>query len=110
MVVGASYAVVRTVMAGERSTINADTKDVVRALRGFGVELPRNHLVALRGRDFRTLDHDAILKVNVRKDGHWHWVVWDAENRRVLDPKRRPYRKIRATSYLPVQRPVQRFR
>ena len=105
MVVGASYAIVRGVMADDRSTIYANTKDVVKALRHFGADLPRDRLVVLRGRNFRRLEYDAILKVNVRKDGHWHWVVWDAKKQRVLDPKRRPYRTIRATSYLPVNRP-----
>lgn len=49
------------------------------------------------------LDCHAVLAINRRKSGDWHWVVWDHERRRVLDPKEPPYRrKIRPRYYLPV--------
>ena len=46
---------------------------------------------------------DAVLAVNPQKIGEWHWVVWDCERGRVLDPKEPPCRlRIRPWYYLPV--------
>jgi hypothetical protein len=54
---------------------------------------PAKRLTKFRGYD--VLENDAILKVNpYTKGADWHWVVWDAERTRILDPRRpRPYVK-----------------
>jgi ABC-type bacteriocin/lantibiotic exporter with double-glycine peptidase domain len=60
-------------------------------------------LVLLRSRNFRTLTHPALLKVNPRKQGlEWHWVVWTGK--KLLDPKRPPYPvwALRPVAYLRV--------
>ena len=52
-----------------------------------------------------SLGYDAILMSKWRpSDVNWHWVVWDAEHQRVLDPQDPPYKQYRFRSYLKVQR------
>ena len=78
------------------------TNDLRLALISFGLT-PGPRLIPLRTRCYRDLSCDAILKVWPRRDGRdWHWVVWDARRRRVLDSLPEPYKHIRAISYLPV--------
>lgn len=64
---------------------------------------PGRAVVPLRGRDYRTLAHPALLKVNPRLQGfEWHWVVWTGS--KVLDPKNPPYAlsRLRPVGYLRV--------
>ncbi|MFZ3328900.1 MAG: hypothetical protein WA231_24860 [Methylocella sp.] len=66
------------------------------ALRDALIKL--GHQPAKRLTKFRVydvLENDAILKVNpYNKGADWHWVAWDAERTRILDPWRpRPYVK-----------------
>ena len=55
------------------------------------------------------LDCSAILAINYRQCGEWHWVVWDHERGRILDPRNRrytgepPYKRIRPWYYLIVR-------
>lgn len=56
------------------------------------------HQPAKRLTKFRVYDvseNDAILKVNpYNKGADWHWVAWDTERTRILDPWRpRPFVK-----------------
>ncbi|MGE0093766.1 MAG: cysteine peptidase family C39 domain-containing protein [Alphaproteobacteria bacterium] len=85
-----------------RTSTFTDTRDLRRVLKRFGFKTS-GHLRSLRGRQLIDLRSDAILKVNPRPDGSWHWVIWDATRKRILDPKgprRGPYRY---SSYLLVQ-------
>lgn len=69
-------------------------------MEAHGVRLGRR-LIPLRGKHPSELGFDALLKVNVRKNGReWHWVLWDHERQKVLDPKRPPYKRLRFTSYV----------
>ena len=79
------------------------TKELSDALTSLGLECGRR-LKPLGKKSYRDLECDAVLKVWPRKDRSWHWVVWDARRKRVLDPWEPPYMHIHATSYLPVTR------
>ena len=80
-----------------------DTGDLRKALAVYGLELA-HHLVPFRSTKYEDLEDNAILKVNPRRGGaEWHWVVWDATRRRLLDPRDPPYRRISACSYLRVR-------
>lgn len=78
-------------------------------------EIMRRHGVSIEGRARRgnglkpeqlNLDCDALLKVNLRLDGEeWHWVIWDNHRRRVLDPKQKPYVRLKCVSYWKLKRP-----
>ena len=66
------------------------------ALRDALIKLghqPAKRLTKFRGYD--VLENGAILKVNpYNKGADWHWVAWNAERTRILDPWRpRPYVK-----------------
>ena len=101
---GTTYADVKERMFSGSPVRRTGTKDLRWALVSFGVAAgPR--LVPLRTCHYRNLTCDAVLKVWPRRNGRdWHWVVWDARRRRVLDPLPEPYKHIKAISYLPVTR------
>ena len=81
-----------------------NTGDLRRALAIHGLELA-HHSVPFRSTSYEDLEDTAILKATPRRGGaEWHWVVWDAERRRLLDPKDPPYKQTRACSYLTVHR------
>ena len=82
---------------------HTNTGDLKLALAACGLE-PARHLVPFRSTKYQDLEDNAILKVNPRRAGaEWHWVVWDAERRRLLDPRDPPDKWIRACSYLRVR-------
>ena len=82
---------------------DADTGDLRRALAAHGLE-PARHSVPFRSTSYEDLKDNAILKVNPRRGGaEWHWIVWDANRQRLLDPRDPPYKRIRACSYLRVR-------
>jgi hypothetical protein len=33
----------------------------------------------------------------------WHWVVWDSQEQRILDPMRSPRKRYRVASRLPIR-------
>jgi hypothetical protein len=100
MLAGQTYAQVRKAMFNNDSVENTDTSDLRKALRKYGVRSARR-LIPLRTRCYRELTHDAILKVNVKRNGNWHWIVWDAARQRPLDPQT-PKPRPRAVSFLRV--------
>lgn len=88
-------------MFGDESGDYTDATTLRRALTKLRVRVG-DRLVPLRGRSYGDPTHDAILKVNARSDGSWHWVVWDATRSRLIDPRQPPYKRIRAVSFLVV--------
>ena len=44
--------------------------------------------VGLRRPDFESRDYNCLLRTRKTNDGNWHWMVWDAAGRQVLDPMR----------------------
>lgn len=102
MIVGTTYAKALTVIFGDRHRKYhyTNTGDLRRALAQFGY-LASPRLMPLRGRPFMELTEHAILKVNRHKHG-WHWVVWDAERRQILDPHAKASGTYQAVSFLSV--------
>jgi hypothetical protein len=89
-----------------------ETRDIRNGLREFGLKSARR-LTQFRGNkhihDYKELKHDAMLKlVNPRthRSGSFHWVVWDARRRKILDPQHPRYKipPARITSFLKVWR------
>jgi ABC-type bacteriocin/lantibiotic exporter with double-glycine peptidase domain len=75
------------------------TKDEMRAaLIRFGV-ITSKRLVVCRNPE--RLERDAPLRTNVLANGNWHWAVWDAKRKKVLDPY---YKRTRFCSCLVVRR------
>ena len=65
-------------------------------LLAYGYSTPKR-LIPLRKKKLTDLKTDALLKI-----GDWHWCVWDAKRKRVIDPLRRPDPWIKPSAYLPV--------
>jgi hypothetical protein len=102
MLTGACYYDVVMYM-GYSST---DPLKIQKGLQKFGLKSAKR-LTQFRGNkeypDYKKLDFDAVLKMVHRKGGSYHFVVWDAKRRRILDPNYPPFRIGRAhriTSYL----------
>lgn len=100
MVAGVSYWAACEAIFGPKpprrhSTYTADLR---RGLNRLGINTT-DRLKPLGGRSLTALAVDAIVKVNPRQDG-WHWVIWDAQRQRILDPRHPSYRRYRAVSGL----------
>ena len=103
MLAGKSYGAVAKEMFPDGVVPHTNTGDLKMALAAHGLE-PARHPVPFRSTKYQDLEDDAILKVNPRRGSvEWHWVVWDAGRRRLLDPRDPPYKRIRACSYLRVR-------
>ena len=103
MLAGKSYGAVAKEMFPDGVVPHTNTGDLRKALAACGLE-PARHLVPFRSTKYQDLKDNAILKVNPRRGGaEWHWVVWDAGRRRLLDPRDPPYKRVRACSYLRVR-------
>jgi hypothetical protein len=69
-----------------------DTRKVRNGLQKFGLRSARR-LVPFRGNkkygDYKDLPADAILKLvsSRHRGGTFHWVVWDAKRKKILDPQ-----------------------
>lgn len=77
--------------------------DLRWALMAHGFRVPKRMTPFWEGW-YTRLDQHALLAVNPAPDGMWHWAVWDADSRRILDPLRWPARKPVIVGYLPVAR------
>ena len=115
MLAGESYATVRTkaMAIEERRNFKTRPSDLKKLAKEFKFCLGRK--VQFRDPKPMNLENftkfmndlelgcDAVLAINLLQDGDWHWVVWDCERGRVLDPKEPPCRlRIRPWYYLPV--------
>lgn len=102
MLAGVSYPNAKKMIFGTETAGLVGASDVRSALEAFG-HVPGRSLTPLRGRDYRTLPGPAILKVNPRANGEWHWIVWNGK--RVLDPKKKPYllSNLRPVAYMTVK-------
>jgi hypothetical protein len=107
MLAGVSYRDAKVVVHGKRGVVGTWTGDLIAALEHFDLNVGAR-LIPLRTRDYRQLRVNAVLKANVKKDGSWHWVVWDSDRRAIRDPHDGPegwpskVRRPRAISYLPI--------
>lgn len=74
-------------MFGRNSAGYTDVRDLRRGLRSFGIELGHRRIpfTKVSSTDMG-LDFDAIIGTKPVKNGSWHWLVWDAANRILLDP------------------------
>lgn len=107
MLAGQSYSTIRDLMYPNRPDTVPGTngKQLRDALARYGCRTLK--LVRFKkGATYQSLTFDAVLRVGFtnRNDGG-HWVVWDSERRRVLDPAREEAGRYRPRSYLQVMRP-----
>ena len=98
-----SYDAARAMMFGKTESGLTKTRDLKKALNACNI------LTADRLKRFKPiapknmgLTFDAVLATKKLKDGSWHWMVWDAKNKMLLDPLEEPYTKPRVVSFLRV--------
>lgn len=110
MLLGKSYTFARRELFPDGVVDYTDIGELKSALNKNGM-MPASRMVSYRRRPLHLSD-DAILKVNVRSDGSWHWVVWDSKRKKILDPKVPPYTesRLRFHSYLVVKMNTKRRR
>lgn len=89
----------REVRGRASSVTYASSKKIKDCLKMHGVKAAQRFR-PLRSKSYRTLQCVAVLKVNLRADGNWHWVMWDGE--KILDPERGTPGRYKAISYLQV--------
>ena len=106
MLAGISWVEARKELFGSQARRGFRTnKDEMRAaLRRLGIITSKKLQVC---KDPRRLTRDALLRTNLLADGNWHWAVWDAKRRRILDPY---YKHTRVLSCLVVLRREERTR
>ena len=78
-------------------------KHLKAALRSFKVKTGER-LIPSRSRRYSDLEHDTVLKIGRAGDRYWHWVAWDAANKRDIDPGNPPKKRPRCLSFLRVER------
>lgn len=100
MAAGTTYRKVRASAFPDGEVEVTSTRRLREIMEDHGVTLGPK-LVPFRSRRPCDLSFDALLKVNVRQEGYeWHWVLWDHERQKVLDPKRPAYKRLRFMSYV----------
>jgi len=105
------YDDARKVMFGRRSGSYTSTGDIRWALGRFGFKPARRLVRFGKKRHYTDLREDAVLKLKARAHGEreWHWVVWDARRRKLIDPAKFPHKRFRITSFLAVNPRSARF-
>lgn len=98
-----SYDAARAVLFGMADRSDTGTRDLRRALAKFGIK------TAGRTVEFKPistsnmgLEFDAIVSTKVKANGWWHWLVWDAKNKALLDPLEEPFKRPMVTHYLKI--------
>jgi ABC-type bacteriocin/lantibiotic exporter with double-glycine peptidase domain len=97
-----AYDAARAVMFGLRNCDYTTTRQLKNALLKLDVPVGRQTVpIKNKSQIDISLEFDAILKTEERKDATWHWMVWDAKNQKILDPLGRKNRR-RISHYLRV--------
>lgn len=104
MAAGTTYRKVRAAAFPDGEVGPTQLKRLREIMADHGVILGER-LIPFRTKRPDDLPFDALLKVNQRKKGReWHWVIWDHERQRILDPKRPAYKRLRPVSYVTLSR------
>jgi hypothetical protein len=102
MASGKRYREIRATAFPDGDVEDTTTAELRAIMNEHGVRLG-DRLIPFGKRSPTDLPFDALLKVNKRKNG-WHWVIWDYERQKVLDPKRPAYKRLRPVSYVRLYR------
>ena len=111
MLAQVSYDEARAAIFGDTPCESTSLDDLRWALRYFGFRLPWR-MTPFWEVCHTGLKQDALLALDPAPNGMWHWAVWDAEKRRILDPLKRPSSKPVVVGHIvvEVQRPNKRTR
>ena len=98
MLTGQSYKTIREYMFPSGEVKRTRSKQLIEALNYYEAKLVGQDYFLMKGRSYRRLAFDAILRV----DSGYHWVVWDSKKGRILDPARKEPKRhyYECTSYI----------
>src|SRR5438270_5264491 len=85
MLAGVSYEKANKALFPKTSPRITSSGKLAKALRTLGRKPLVDRMISLKRIDFNDLRHDALIGV-VMDGSCKHWVVWDANKRRILDP------------------------
>lgn len=108
MLAGVSYERARSAVYADGPEADYSARQLLDALAMLG-RAP-GEPAAVADQDCRALDKPALLRVRIEPDGVGHWVVWDPERRRVLDPMEPPARTRRPVSATEAKPRISAFR
>jgi hypothetical protein len=100
-----SFGKARAIM--QKSYVEEDTTpaQLRAALKKFGID--SSPLKPIGSRTYVSLTFDAALLGRDRHDGQGHWVVWDSDRQKVLDPYRGGTH-FECSHYIEICRPLRR--
>lgn len=82
-----SYDAAKAIMFRLEPAGYTDTRAIRRGLRSFGVEIGHRRMPFTKAStQDMGLEFDAIIATKPNTKGNWHWLVWDARERVLLDP------------------------
>ena len=106
MIAGISYEAAKDAVFPNRTerkrSFTTDTGALRDALRGLGIPVAEK---CIRVTDKAQLKRDALLQVNRRPTGAFHWVLWDLRRWRILDPGVPPCERLEVYAALLVGEP-----
>ncbi len=101
-IVGVDYCEVTRHIWWKSFKEGTTTKDLQYLLQQYGYHCP-DHVLYFGKKNYRDMKQDAIMRISYnRREGHW--VVWDAKQRKVIDPDWWPEQTYKPTAYLPVHK------
>jgi len=97
MLAGITYNQAAKSLYGEEEVDYTKTSEIRITLQTYGLTLAKKRVPFLRGKTATglhraiqeskiELSFNAIVSTRPRRDGNWHWVVWDSKRQRILDP------------------------
>ena len=101
MLAGVSYQEVCLKIFGDYQGDATSLDDLREALTSYGFRLPRR-MTPFWEVCHTQVDQHALLALDPGPDGMWHWAVWDAHHRRILDPLKRPPRRPTVVGHITV--------
>lgn len=106
-----AYRLAKEVIFGDKPATYTAVKDLRRGLRHFEIDLGKKRypFKKISSKDMG-LSFDAIIATQPDHNGYWHWLVWDASTRLLIDPnpKKKGFGHRSASHYVKVLHKDQR--
>ena len=102
MLAGVSYDAACLTIFGDYQGDATSLDDLRWALMSYGFRVPRR-MIPFWEHQHTQLKQHALLALDPGPDGMWHWAVWDATHRRILDPLKRPPRRPTVVGHVVVE-------
>ncbi len=101
MLANVSYRDACATIFGDQQGDATSLDDLRWAFRYYGLSTPER-MIPFWECDYTQLRQHAVLALDPAPNGQWHWAVWDALRRRIVDPLKRPANQPVVIGLLPV--------